>query len=202
MSNLLLRPIVSNIGTASYQLAKYLDQLLSPLTRSRYTVNSTKDLVVKIKNEKVPQNCNMVSFDVKSLFTSVPLEYTIDIIIKRIFEDHEITTIFTKSEMKKLLTLCTKNVHFSFNNDIYVQIDGVAMGSPLGPVTANIFMVELETTLVSKLEDHVQKWRRFVDATFAYAKIGSVKYVLSVFISFHKNIKSPIKKNKTILYRF
>ena len=202
MSNLLLRPIVSNIGTASYQLVKYLDQLLSPLTRSRYTVNSTKDLVVRIKNEKVPQNCNMVSFDVKSLFTSVPLEYTIDIIIKRIFEDHEITTIFTKSEMKKLLTLCTKNVHFSFNNDIYIQIDGVAMGSPLGPVTANIFMVELETTLVSKLEDHVQKWRRFVDATSAYAKIGSVKYVLSVFISFHKNIKSPIKKNKTILYRF
>ena len=202
MSNLLLRPIVSNIGTASYQLAKYLDQLLSPLTRSRYTVNSTKDLVVKIKNEKVPQNCNMVSFDVKSLFTSAPLEYTIDVIIKRIFEDHEITTIFTKSEMKKLLTLCTKNVHFSFNNDIYIQIDGVAMGSPLGPVTANIFMVELETTLVSKLEDHAQKCRRFVDATFAYAKIGSVKYVLSVFISFHKNIKSPIKKNKTILYRF
>ena len=202
MSNLLLRSIVSNIGTASYQLAKYLDQLLSPLTRSRYTVNSTKDLVVKIKNEKVPQNCNMVSFDVKSLFISVPLEYTIDVIIKQIFEDHEITTIVTKSQMKKLLTLCTKNVHFSFNNDIYIQIDGVAMGSPLGPVTANIFMVELETTLVSKLEDHVQKWRRFVDATFAYAKIGSVKYVLSVFISFHKNIKSPIKKNKTILYRF
>ena len=202
MSNLLLRPIVSNIGTASYQLAKYLDQLLSPLTRSRYTVNSTKDLAVKIKNEKVPQNCNMVSFDVKSLFISVPLEYTIDVIIKQIFEDHEITTIVTKSQMKKLLTLCTKNVHFSFNNDIYIQIDGVAMGSPLGPVTANIFMVELETTLVSKLEDHVQKWRRFVDATSAYAKIGSVKYVLSVFISFHKNIKSPIKKNKTILYRF
>ena len=67
--------------------------------------------IAKIKNEKVPQNCNMVSFDVKSLFTSLPLEYTIDIIIKQIFEDHEITTIFTKSEMKKLLTLCTKNIY-------------------------------------------------------------------------------------------
>ena len=84
-----------------------------------------KDFIVKIKNEKVPQNCNMVSFNEKSLFRSVPLEYTIDIIIKRIFEDHEITTIFTKSEMKKLLTLCTKNVHFSFNNEIYIQINGV-----------------------------------------------------------------------------
>ena len=50
--------------------------------------------------------------------------------------------------MKKLLTLCTKNVPFSINNEIYIQTDGVAMGSPLGPVIANILMVELETTLV------------------------------------------------------
>ena len=55
-------------------------------------------------------------------------------------------TIFTKSEMKKLLTLCTKNLHFLFNNEIYIQIDGVAMGSPLGPVIAHIFMVDLKTT--------------------------------------------------------
>ena len=91
--------------------------------------------------------------------------------------------------MKKLLTLCTKNVHFSFNNEIYIQIDGVAMGSPLGPVIANIFMVELKTTLVSKLEDHVQKWRRFVDDTFSYVKIGLAEYVMSVLNSFYKNIK-------------
>ena len=99
-----------------------------------------KDPIVKIKNENFSRNCNMVSFDVKFLFTSVPLEYTIDIIIKQIFEDYKITTIFTKSEMKKLLTLCTKNVHFSFNNEIYIQINRVAMGSFLESVIANICM--------------------------------------------------------------
>ena len=52
ISNLPLRPIISNVSTASYQLAKYLTQLLSPLTRSRYTVNTTKDLIVKVKNER------------------------------------------------------------------------------------------------------------------------------------------------------
>ena len=131
----------------------------------------------------------MASFNVKSLFASVPIDYTFDIIIKQIFKDHESTTIFTKSEMKKLLTLCTKHVHFSFNIEIYIQPDGVATGSPLGLVIGNVFMVELETTLVPKLQDHVQKWRRFVDDTFAYVKIGSVEYVLSVLNSFHKNIK-------------
>ena len=39
--------------------------------------------------------------------------------------------------MKELLLLCTKHVHFTFNEDIYIQLDGVAMGSPLGPFLAN-----------------------------------------------------------------
>ena len=47
--------------------------------------------------------------------------------------------------MKELLTLCTKNVYFTFDNQVYKQNDGVAMRSPLGPVLAGTFMVELET---------------------------------------------------------
>ena len=108
----------------------------------------------------------MVSFDVKYIFTSVLLEYTIDIIIKRIFEDHEIAIIFTKCAMKKLLTLCTKNVQPG------LYPNWVAMVSPLEPLIANIFMIDLETTLSLKLEDHVQKWTPFIDNTFAYFKVG------------------------------
>ena len=76
--------------------------------------------------------------------------------------------------MKKRLKICTKKVHFSFNNDIYVQIYDVAMGLPLGPVIVNIFMVELENVLVLKLNNHVKKWRRFVDDTFVYVKHGLI----------------------------
>ena len=53
--------------------------------------------------------------------------------------------------MKKLLTLCTKNVHFTYNNTVYQQNDEVAMGSPLEPVFCGIFMVELENSLVPTL---------------------------------------------------
>ena len=72
--------------------------------------------------------------------------------------------------MKDLLLLCTKNVHFSFNNDIYTQTDGVAMGSPLGPVLAGIFMVELERTVLPTLKDHMSTWKRYVDDTITYIK--------------------------------
>ena len=77
--DLLIRPAVSNIGTASYHLAKYLAKVLSPLTYSEYTIKSTIDLMNKVKNERISQGFSMVSFDVKSLFASVPLEKTIDI---------------------------------------------------------------------------------------------------------------------------
>ena len=143
-----IRPIVSNIGTATYNLSKYLAKLLSPLSQSEYTIKNTKQFIEQIRMKQVPDGYKIVSFDVKSLFTNVPLEKTIEITLKRIYERKEINTSISKKEMKQLLTLCTKNVHFTYDNKVYQQNDGVAMGSPLGPVLSGIFMVELENSLV------------------------------------------------------
>ena len=87
-----------------------------------------------------------MSFDVTSLFTNVPFEYTIDI-IRKVYEEKLIKTDIPKKEIKELLLLCTKNVHFEFNGETFQQLDDAAMGSPLGPFIAGIFMVELENTL-------------------------------------------------------
>ena len=67
--------------------------------------------------------------------------------------------------MRELILLFTKNVHFKFNGEMFTQIDGVAMGSPLAPILAGIFMVELERNLISILKDHLSYWRRYVDGT-------------------------------------
>ena len=150
-----IRPIISNLNTATYHLAKYLAKLLSPLSTSEYTVSSSKEFMTTIKNVQVPSGFHMVSFDVKSLFTNVPLEYTIGLVLERIYNKGELVTNITRSEMKEMLLLCTKNVHFSYNHDIYIQRDGVAMGSPLGPVLAGIFMMNLERSLVPKLNVYI-----------------------------------------------
>ena len=83
----------------------------------------------KMKNKKIPLGFTIVSFDVKSLFSSVPLTETIDFILDHVYNRKEISNVLTKNEVKKLLILCTKNVHFTLNNEIYVQNVGVAMGS-------------------------------------------------------------------------
>ena len=89
-----------------------------------------------IKQQVAPSSYKLVSFDVKSLFTNVPLDKTIDIILKRIYNKREITTNIGRKEMKDLITLCTKNVPFTFGNEIYQQRDGVTIGSPLKLVLA------------------------------------------------------------------
>ena len=125
-----LRPIVSNIGTATYGISKYLAKLLHPLSVFDYTINSTQDFVNKIRDEEVPQGYKLVSFDVTSLFTNVPLDDTINVILRKIYKDRLVKTKFKRAEMKEVLELCTKELHFSFNGKMYKQVDGVVMGNP------------------------------------------------------------------------
>ena len=174
INELPLRSIVSNIGTATYHLSKYLAKLLSPLSESQYTVKNTKHFVEEIKKKHIPSDHLLVSFDVKSLFRNVPLDETIKVILNRIYEKNEISTDITKSEMKELLNLCTKSVHFTFENNIYVQNDDVAVGSPLGPILANMFMVELERSVIETLMDKMKCWTMHVDDTLCYIKTDSI----------------------------
>ena len=171
MDQLPIRPIIYNIGTATHQLAKYLAKLLSPLSQSQYTVK--KDFIEKIRNVNVPHGFDMISFDEKPLFTSVPLEETINPALGRIYHRKEINISISKNDMHNLL-LCTKNALFCFGGGIYQQNDGVAMGSPLGHVIACICMVELETKIIPRVTDNISHWRRYVDDTFVFIKKGYV----------------------------
>ena len=145
-------------------LAKYLSKLLSPLPQSRNTVKKHYRIHCRIK-QQLSQEHRMVSFDVKSLFTNVQLDRTIDIILKRIYEKNEIVTSITKSEMKEMLILCAKNVHFTSESRTYVQADVVAMGSPLGPVLVDIFVIKLENSLLPNLTKYISFWKQYVDDT-------------------------------------
>ena len=160
---------------------------MSPLSQSQYTVKSTKDFIEKILNVNVPQGFKMISFDVKSLFTSIPLEETINVALERICHRKEIDTLISKNDMRNLLLLCTKNVHFCFGGDIYQQNDGVA--SPLEPVLAGIFMAELETRIIPTVTNSISHWRRYEDYTFVFIKKGCVEDALERLNFFHKNIQ-------------
>ena len=80
----------------------------------------------------------MASFDVDALFTNIPLDETIDICVKKLFKT--LVKGIPKNDFRDLLNLAAKESFFTFNNKFYIQVDGVAMGSPLGPILTNIFV--------------------------------------------------------------
>ena len=92
-----------------------------------------------------------------------------------------------------MLLLCAKDVHFLFEAEIYQETDGVAMGSPFGPILPGIFVVELETTIVPILDNLLRKWKRYVDDTYCIVKTDSVNEILSKLNSFNMNIQIAYK---------
>ena len=93
-----LRPIVSYIGTFNYNLARFLCDLLSPLVPNDYSCKDTFSFVSQIKNANLSKKF-LVSYDVTSLFTNIPLQETIDIAINVIF-NHNPNLNITRREIK------------------------------------------------------------------------------------------------------
>ena len=84
--NIRLRPIISSFGTFSYKTAKYLSKIFSPLAQNVHLLKDFHDFINRL-NKLTLQNSYMVSFNVESSFTNVPLDYTINLILERIYKN-------------------------------------------------------------------------------------------------------------------
>ena len=190
------RPIVSSIGTYNYKLAKFLTDKLSPHISMQHCAVDTFSFVEDIKKVS---SCNqsMVSFDVVSLFTNIPLNETIDLAVDLLM-DKEPSIKMSKKQLKKLFHFATAQTHFMFNGDYYDQIDGVAMGSPLGPVLANLFMSHHEKRWLSEYQGPpVKFYKRYVDDIFClFDHIDHAKLFLNYLNKQHVCIKFTLEEEE------
>ena len=86
----------------------------------------------------------ILSLDGESLFTNISIDKTIKNAVGDLFSDNMHQKKLSKSELYYLLKLATSESSFIFDNILYKQIDGVAMGSSLGPTLANLFLCNYE----------------------------------------------------------
>ena len=179
-----LRPIVSSIGTFNYNLARFLCDLLSPLVPNYYSCKDTFSFVSQIKNANLSKKF-LVSYDVTSLFTNIPLQETIDIAINLIF-NHNPNLNITKKEVS----------NSNNSSKFYNQIDGVAMESPLAPVLANIFMDFYESKWLNEYNLGKPKfYLRYADDILATSdKEQDSLDFLNFLNKRHPNIKFTIEK--------
>ena len=194
-----MRPICSAIGTATYELGKYVASIIRPAASLSLgtDLNSTFQFVNQIRQQDLSSSY-MVSFDVRSLFTNVPLKKTIGICLNRLYRgDSGITPSIPEETLKRLLQLCVCENTFVFGGNVYQQLDGVAMGSSLGPLLANIYMAHLEEEYILKTQHHFSPsfYRRYVDDTFC---IIHTKDHVDPFLNFINGIDDSIKFDKEL----
>ena len=189
-----LCPIVSSIVTFNYNLARFLCDLLSPLVPNDYSFQDTFSFVSQIKNANLSKKF-IVSYDVTSLLTNIPLQETNDKVINLLFDRNPNLNI-TRKKLKKLFLFATSKTHFIFNSKFYNQIDGVAMGSPLTPVLANIFMGFLESKWLNEYNLNKPKfYLRYVDDILAVFENEQDSLSFLNFLNIrHPNIKFIIEK--------
>ena len=110
-----IRPILSAIGTAPYALAKFLIPILSTIVNGPYTIVNSFDFNKEILEQDA--SLTMGSLDVDALFTSIPLDETINICVNQLFQDKTVFQGFNKADIKTLLELASKNSLFLFDGD-------------------------------------------------------------------------------------
>ncbi|XP_065559605.1 uncharacterized protein LOC136026830 [Artemia franciscana] len=161
-----LRPIISTVGSATQKLERYLAGILRSITlSSKHTIRNTKEVVDKLNSINIGENTTMCSFDVVSLFTSIPLPRLIPALQSALEKDgswRELTCL-DSTEIITLTSLCLSNAYFTFRHQTYKQIWGIPMGSALAPVLSEVFLQHIETNIFKQDFKYLQLYMRYVD---------------------------------------
>ena len=142
-----VRPIVSSRGSVTYGVAKVINKVLKPLVgESPHHIQSTGNFVSKAKGLTLQMGECLSSYDVTSLFTSVPIDPALNVIKDLLEKDEKLNDrrVLSVQNIMELLQFCLHNTYFSFQNKFYEQVEGVAMGSPVSLTVANLYMEYFE----------------------------------------------------------
>ena len=180
-----LRPIISQIPSPTYKLAKILNNIITPYVPNQFSLRSSDEFLDLLHSH--PNQGIIASLDVESLFSNVPIVETIEIIISRVYNHPDLPPPKIPPHiLEELLVCCTKEVPFRCpKGNMYVQIDGVAMGSPLGPCFANFYMGHIEAIVLNDLGLKPPTYGRYVDDIFV--QITDESQIIALKTAFENN---------------
>ena len=143
---------MSSRGAITYGVARELSHIIKPLIgQSPHNLKNIQHFIQQLQGKRLEAGEVITSFDVKALFTSVPIQPSIQIVKQRLQQDSTLPqrTFMSIPQIITLLEFCLTNTYFLFWDKYYEQVQGTAMGSPINPCIANIFMEEFEVKALS-----------------------------------------------------
>ena len=162
-----MHPIVSACGTVTYNTAKFITKILQTYCgKTSSFVKDNTNFIKKIKHLSInPEEEILVSFDVSAVFTSIPVPVALQVINSKIYTCTNFTNVckITTVKFMKLLEFTLTNCIFCFTEKLYKQLQGAAMGSPVSPVIANIYIEHFESLAIPSSPTLIKWWFRYVD---------------------------------------
>ena len=193
-----LRPIVSFVNSPTYTLSKHLVTILSPLVgRCHSHVRNLFDFASFIAYQTLAHNMVMVSFDVVSLFTKVPVHLATKVAQDRLLRDTSLAerTSLSADEVINLLSFCLDATYLAYNGDVFQQIFGTAMGSPVSVTVANLVMEDVEERALSTCPHPPPPfWKRYVDDMITALPEDQVDRFLNHLNTVEPSIKFTMEK--------
>ena len=189
-NNTPVRPVLSMPGSAYYGVAKQVAFWLSHIPESK-TNCSTKTICDSLKDIKLADNETVVSFDVSSLYTNVPVLEAIELSADMMYNKKNATPPVSKETFISLAKIASCNVIMSTHDGLYQQIDGLAMGSPPAPHLANIWMSQFDSTI----QGASTFYNRYMDDILCEKKTEEVNTYLPGINNLHPNLKFTIEKS-------
>lgn len=184
------RPIVSQCNAPGFKLASLLNDILNKIFPEKgFHLKNTLDLVHQLKQIELASHDILVSFDVISMFTSIPIDLLLQIIKKREQQIAKIFKINWNLFSKMFLFVLKECAVFSYNDKHYKQRDSLAMGSPLSPILAKILMTEIMSNLFEKMTYRPKLVALYVDDSLWIMDKFMPEIVLSFLNEFHPKIR-------------
>ena len=132
----------------------------------------------------------LISFDVISLFTKIPIDLALEVARERLENDTTLDdrTILSVDDILSLLSLCLNATYFSFRGTFYKQVFGTAMGSPVSVVVANLVMEHIEDKALSSFPSPTF-WKRYIDDVCTAVNHAEIIPFLQHLNSIHPSIQ-------------
>ena len=141
-----MRPINSCIGSPFYEISKHLASLLKLLYNKDHTVKNSKEFVDFVTTQRIEKDEQIVSFDVTSLFTSIPVDLALEI-VKFELENTNVWSEYTKLTAKQIYDLVKfvlKTVFSYSRESIIIKFQDVRWGLPVSAGVAELVMQRVE----------------------------------------------------------
>ena len=155
-----VRPVLSMPGSAYHAVAQQVADWLETVPECRIN-SSTKMISEKMKEIELEEDEELVSFDVSSLYTNVPVIESILWCADLLFKEGSKKPPVSKATFIELAKIASCNVVMQTHDGFYKQIDGLAMGSPPAPHLANGWMSKFDQTIKGDANSTLDTWTIF-----------------------------------------